>query len=356
MRDAPKSHLVTETAGPARLQGRTAVHLDGQAAERQRSVRALKTSEIRYRRLFETAPYGILVLDAETGVVTDANPFACRLLGYAQAEVLDHPLWSIAAFKNAAATKNQFRELQNEQHVRYDDLPLETKDGHIKHVALVSTLFLADGKPFVQCTLRDVTDRIKREQEQDACRQQVDLAAARSAQYSRDQATYDEVTGLVNRCYLEESLPRELHRAQRAKVPLTVTLLDLDRFQQVNDAFGRDAGDAMLREVGRVIREHLRKSDMACRYSGDEFVLVLPQSSPQATVERVEQVRAALKDLELYHGDKLLTGLTVSAGVATAGVDGNTTRELLRAAQAALAAAQQGGGDRVALHHNEENR
>ncbi|HXM37194.1 MAG TPA: sensor domain-containing diguanylate cyclase [Gemmatimonadales bacterium] len=356
MRDALKSHLVTENPGPAKLQGRTAVHLDGQAAERQRSVRALKSSEIRYRRLFETSPYGILVLDAETGVVTDANPVVCRLLGYALAEVLDHPLWSIAAFKNAAATKNQFRELQHRDRVQYDDLPLETKDGQIRHVELVSTLFLADGKPFVQCSVRDVTDRLKREEEQGARQEQADLTAARSVLYARDQATHDDVTGMVNPSYLEESLPRELHRAQRANVPLTLTRLDLDRFQGLTDAFGRDAGDAMLREVGRVIREHLRKSDMACRSGSAEFVLVLPESSSQATVDRVEQIRTALKDLELHHGDKLLNGLTVSAGIATAGVHGTTTRELLRAAQTAVTAAHEGGGDRVVLHHSEENR
>jgi diguanylate cyclase (GGDEF)-like protein/PAS domain S-box-containing protein len=355
MRDAMKSQLVTENAGPAKLQGRTAVHLDGQAAERQRRVRALKASEIRYRRVFETAPYGILVLDADTGVVIDANPFVCRLIGYAQPEVLDHPLWSIAAFKNAAATKNQFRELQT-QDTHYEDLPLETKDGQIKHVELVSTLFLADGKPFVQCGIRDVTDLIKRAQEQGARQEQADLAAASSVLHSRDQATHDDVTGLVNRCYLEESLPRELHRAQRDKVSLTVTRLDLDRFPQLRDAFGGDAGDAMLREVGRVIREHLRKSDMACRYGNESFVLVLPQSTPQATVERVEQIRAALKDLELSHGAQLLNGLTASAGIATAGADGGTTRELLRAAQTALTTAQQGGGDRVLRHQSGGDR
>jgi diguanylate cyclase (GGDEF)-like protein/PAS domain S-box-containing protein len=356
MRDAPTSHLVTENAGPARLQGRTAVHLDGPAAERQRSARALKASEIRYRRLFETAPYGILVLDAETGVVIDANARMYELLGYAQAEVLDHALWSIGAFKNAATTKNHFRDLLNEAHVRYDDLPLETKDGQIKHVELVSTVFLADNKPLVQCIVRDVTDRIKREQEQGARAEQADLAATLTTLYSSDQATHDETTGLVNRCYLEESLPRELHRAERAKVPLTVTLLDLDSFHRINDAFGRDAGDALLREVGRVMREHLRKSDMACRYRGEEFVLVLPQSSPAGTLDRVEHIRAALKGLQLYHGDQLLNGLSVSAGVAQAGVDGTTSRELLRAARSALTTAKQGGGDRVVLHHTQESQ
>src|SRR2546423_13544605 len=121
MRDAPKSHLVTEN--PDRLQGRTAVHLDAPAAERQRRERALKASEIRYRRLFETAPYGILVLDAETGVVVDVNPSLCRLLGYDPREILEQPLWSIPAFKNAATAKSHFRDVVRQPHVRYEDLP-----------------------------------------------------------------------------------------------------------------------------------------------------------------------------------------------------------------------------------------
>lgn len=346
MRDPHKSHLVTENAGPAKLQGRTAVHLDAPAAERQRSARALKASEIRYRRLFETAPYGIVVLDAETAVVVDVNPCLCKLIGYSQTEFLDHPLWSIAAFKNAATTKNQFRELLDQSHVRYRDLPLESKDGQIKRVELVSTLFLADNKRFVQCIVHDVTDRIKQEQADGDRAEQADLAATRSAQRSSDEATHDEVTGLVKRWYLEEALPRELHRTERAKAPLSVTMLALDG----------QTGDAMLREVGRVMREHLRKSDMACRYDDDEFVLVLPQSSPKATLERLEQIRAAIKNIELQHGDERLTGPAVSAGVATAGTDGATTRELVRAAHQALTAARKDGGDRVVLYQVQETQ
>src|SRR3989442_1739917 len=128
MQDSPKSLLLTENEGPAKMQGRTAVHLDDAAAERQRYARALRASEVRYRRLFETAPYGILVLDVETGIVVDANPCVCRLLGYAPADIVDRALWSIPAFKNAASTKNHFRDLLNQPHVRYDAIPLETKD------------------------------------------------------------------------------------------------------------------------------------------------------------------------------------------------------------------------------------
>lgn len=350
MRDAPKSHLVTENAGPAKLQGRAAVHLDAPAADRQRRARELKTSEVRYRRLFETAPYGILVLDAETGVVVDVNPATCRLLGYQQGEILDHPLWSVPAFKSAAAAKNQFRELLNRTHVRYADLPLEAKDGQIRRVEFICTPFGVDNKQFVQCIVHDVTERLKREQDEVSRAEQADLAATFSASVSAGQATHDETTGLVNRCYLEEILPRELHRAERASQALTVTVIGLDGLKPIVEQFGQTAADAMLKEVGRVIREHLRKSDTACRYSGDEFVLVLPQSSTKATHTRIDQIRRALRSLEVQHGHELLSGLTLSAGIATAGADGRTPQELLRAAHTALVAGRQDGGDRVVLH------
>ena len=323
MRDAPKSHLVTENAG--RLQGRTAVHLDGPAAERQRRERALKASEIRYRRLFETAPYGIVVLDAETGVVVDVNPCMSSMLGCDPRELVDQPLWSVPAFRNAAATKSHFRDLARQPHVRYEDLPLETTHGQIRHVELVSTLFLADSKQFVQCIVHDVTERVQRERA-DAERAQEERARRirRAPRRSTDQDTHDAATGLVNRWYLEQTLPRELHRAERARKPLTVSVL----------AFNGEQPAAMLREVGRVIREHLRKSDMASRFSSQEFVLVL-ESTPEATRARLEEIRAAIGRLELSHGTDRLAPPALRAGVATAGPDGTTGPELLDAASAA---------------------
>jgi PAS domain S-box-containing protein/diguanylate cyclase (GGDEF)-like protein len=328
MPDAPSSHLVTENAG--RLQGRTAVHLDAPAAERQRRDRALKASEIRYRRLFETAPYGILVLDAETGVVIDVNPCLGHMLGVKQSDIIDQPLWSVPAFKNAAVTKNHFRDLVQVSHVRYDDLPLETRDGQIRHVDLVSTRFQADSKQFVQCIIHDVTERVQRERA-DGERVQEAIASRgkRAPRRSTDQETLDAQTGLVNRRYLDETLPRELHRAARAKSPLTVTAL----------AFDTEQPPAMLREVGRVVREHLRKSDMASRISNKEFVLVL-DSSPAATEERLNEIRDAIRALELYHGKDRLEPPVIRTGVASAGRDGTTGPELLDAARAAAGQAR----------------
>ena len=109
----------------------------------------------------------------------------------------------------------------------------------------------------------------------------------------REQAIHDPLTGLYNRRYLEENLGRELHRARRGNSPLCVVMLDLDNFKPFNDTFGHDAGDSLLRELGQMLREKLRKSDISCRYGGDEFVLVLPDSSIADTRQRLEQIRLA---------------------------------------------------------------
>src|SRR4030066_1902266 len=138
-----KSHLIAENAA---LRARLADLEDklapgsppggelpkSEIIERKRIEEALKASEVRYRRLFETAKDGILILDADTGRITDANPFLQDLLGYSHAELLGKRLWEIGTFRDIAASQDAFRELQKKEYIRYDNLPLETKSQ--KHI------------------------------------------------------------------------------------------------------------------------------------------------------------------------------------------------------------------------------
>ena len=172
----------------------------------------------------------------------------------------------------------------------------------------------------------------------------------------RAEAIHDPLTGLFNRRYLEETLPRELHRARRSHSSLCVAMLDLDDFKRFNDTYGHDAGDALLRELGRLVRGKLRKSDISCRYGGEEFVLVLPDSSIVDAEQRVEQIRTQIKELQIPHGEQLLSALTVSAGVAQAGDDTADPAELLRAADMALYAAKNAGRDRVVVYRAAQDR
>ena len=120
---------------------------------------ALKISETRYRRLFEAAQDGILILDAETGQISDVNPFLVEMLGYSYEDFLGKRLWEIGAFKDIEASKAAFMELQNKGYVRYNDLPLETKDGRPMAVEFVSNVYLVNHHKVIQCNIRDITER-----------------------------------------------------------------------------------------------------------------------------------------------------------------------------------------------------
>lgn len=121
----------------------------------------LLESEVRYRRLFETAHDGILILDSETGQITDVNPFLINLLRYSKKEFLEKKLWEVGAFKNIKAARDVFRILQKDGYVRYEDLPLETKDGELISVEFVSNSYMAGGTLVIQCNIRDITERKK---------------------------------------------------------------------------------------------------------------------------------------------------------------------------------------------------
>jgi diguanylate cyclase (GGDEF)-like protein/PAS domain S-box-containing protein len=468
------------------------------------SDQSLRQSEVRYRRLFETAKDGILILDADTGKITDANPFLEVLLGYTRSELIGRALWEIGPFKDVSASRNAFRELQRNEYIRYEDLPLETKDHERRNVEFVSNLYLVDGARVIQCNVRDVTSRKRAEEialhdkeelvhrvrelrrkdsdmkvlnrmtellqmcsaedeiyrvvslmadelfpgmngflaimsgeerletvahwgaeppQQSAfaledcwamrrgqphevrdpegsllCRHfvlrsdrgylcvplmvqgetlgvlsltghssgkgespssqkalavtvgediKLSLFNLRLREKLREQATRDPLTGLYNRRYLEESLARELHRTNREGAPLCVAMLDVDYLKKFNDTFGHEAGDRVLRELGRVLSEKLRKSDISCRFGGEEFVLVLPGSSLEDAQHRVEQIRLLVKGLQVRHEDQILGRLTVSAGLAASPDHGSTPAELLSAADEALYSAKQAGRDRV---------
>jgi PAS domain S-box-containing protein len=131
--------------------------------ERKQAEQALSSSETRYRRLFEAAQDGILLLDSETGAITDANPFLLKLLGFTREEVLGCKLWDIGAFPDIVRSQEAFRSLQEAGYVRYENLPLEAKSGGRREVEFVSNVYEAGGKKVIQCNIRDITERKRAE-------------------------------------------------------------------------------------------------------------------------------------------------------------------------------------------------
>jgi PAS domain S-box-containing protein len=125
---------------------------------------ALEVSELRYRRLFETAQDGILILNADNGQIDDVNPFLTDMLGYSREQLLGNKLWEIGPFKDVEASKAEFRELQREAYVRYEDLPLETSAGKVINVEFVSNIYRVNGDRVIQCNIRDITKRRRAEE------------------------------------------------------------------------------------------------------------------------------------------------------------------------------------------------
>ena len=154
-----KAQLVTE----AEVLRQRVAELEAADAECQRTQIALQVSETRYRRLFETAQDGILILDASSGRITDVNPFLMKMLGYSHGEFLGKRLWEIGPFRDIAAAQAAFIELQSIGYIRYEDLPLEASDGRRLNVEFVSNVYWVDQQRVIQCNIRDITARKRAE-------------------------------------------------------------------------------------------------------------------------------------------------------------------------------------------------
>lgn len=165
----------------------------------------------------------------------------------------------------------------------------------------------------------------------------------------RTQSIRDPLTGLYNRRYLEESLTRELARCERVNKPLSVLMVDLDHFKRFNDTHGHDGGDALLTHAGRVLQAHCRAEDIACRYGGEEFTVILPEVDAERARQRAEEIRLAVEKLEVQHRRERLGAVTASIGVGTFPDSARAMDELVRRADAALYKAKQQGRNRVVL-------
>ena len=165
----------------------------------------------------------------------------------------------------------------------------------------------------------------------------------------RSQSIRDQLTGLFNRSFMEESLELELRRAARDQRPLSAIILELDNFQMINDDFGLDVGDSILRRTSMLIQANVRKGDIACRYSNQTFVVVLPGSSYEVSRQRAEGICDLTRTLEVKHQSAQVGHVSASVGLAVFPGHGQTAESLLRSAEAALSRAKKSGGNCVVV-------
>jgi diguanylate cyclase (GGDEF)-like protein/PAS domain S-box-containing protein len=173
------------------------------------------------------------------------------------------------------------------------------------------------------------------------------LANLKLREALQQQSTRDPLTGLFNRRYLEEFLEREIYQAQRKQYSVGVIMIDVDHFKSFNDIFGHEAGDTVLRELGDFLKQQVRKADIACRYGGEEFLMIMPETSLEICFERAEQIREGVKQLHLQYRNQTLSRISLSLGIAMFPKHGLTPATIIQAADTALYLAKQAGRDCV---------
>ncbi len=175
------------------------------------------------------------------------------------------------------------------------------------------------------------------------------LANFRLQEELRNQSIRDPLTGLYNRRYLEESLAREIARCQRRKLPLVVLMLDLDNFKAFNDHHGHPGGDTLLASFGRLLQANCRPEDIACRFGGEEFTVILPEADKDIGLQRAKIILAAAAQMVVSHQGVPLGGITTSIGMSVLPEHGTTGPALLEAADKALYQAKSDGRNRASV-------
>ena len=238
---------------------------------------ALQISETRYRRLFEAAQDGILILDADTGKIADVNPFLTDMLGYPREEFLGKRLWEIGPFVDVARSKAAFLELLTKRYIRYEDLPLQTRDGRSISVEFVSNVYRVDHKEVIQCNIRDITDRVQAEAaEKELIRMNDGFVASVSHELRTPLASIKGFLDLLRKGKVEDPIIQQEFLTRAAQdvdrlIPLVSDLLDTSQIEA-----GRLQLDLEGVEVGALISEVL---ESLASLAGEKVIAMTYDSS-----------------------------------------------------------------------------
>jgi len=331
-----------------RLLGRVVVARDVTA--RKETEIALHDSDQRMRALLDTSPDTILITDA-SGNILNVNLQTARTFGYEIEEIRGRMIEALVpGIRLEAASHSGGPATDTPLH--HQALRGHHKDGHQIPLDVAVSAFRTPLGHWAMAIMHDLTIRKQMEDDlrlaNDALRLQLEKIEALKAQLN-EQAIRDPLTGLFNRRYLSETLRRDFERSVREDKPISLVLLDIDHFKKVNDTYGHEAGDAALKGLSDMLASKIRRSDMACRYGGEEFVVILVGAQSEFAALRAESWR---RELELqpavFQGQPLR--VTISVGVASFPAHGTSPEALLRAADEAMYYSKTSGRNRVTIY------
>jgi len=298
--------------------------------------------------VLEALPIGVCLTD-EAGYYRFMNNAYCAIYEYVREEMIGQHYSVIMPPDQIALANAHYERLLKGDVGIPAERKRQRKDGSIIYIEAANALVrLTDGKKMVITTVREITERKQME---------ADLQKANEAYQAlhatlREQANRDSLTGLYNRRYFIETIERELARAKRENYPVSVMIMDIDLFKQINDSYGHAFGDEALRVLSSLINVNIRLGDIAYRYGGDEFIVVLPGVGVEIARHRAEMICQAFNIVPIHDGGKELTA-TISVGISVYPDHGDNSDEILRCADSVLYQVKKGGRNHVRVWKEE---
>ncbi len=315
------------------------------------TARKQTDEQVRFQaKLLSEVKQAIIATDLDSHFIY-WNPFAENLFGFRLADVLGKKFLNPQIDQDLETQTRSIR--QNALEHQFWKTEIETRSSRGDRLILETTtslLFDEHGHPTGYIGIMEEISERKREQAaiqkaNEELIRQLDLIEQLQVEL-REQALHDPLTGLYNRRYFADALNQEILRAERENSPLSVIISDIDHFKVVNDTYGHQAGDLVLVELANLLKNSVRGFDFICRYGGEEFLLVLPNTTNDAALKRAEEIRQKCAALSLpWQG--FLLGVTLSLGVATFPDDGRDANRITAKADQALYHSKQSGRNRV---------
>ena len=329
-------------------------------AERKRVENALRESEEKYRRDFNNVSDVIYSYDLDLKII-NISPSVEKILGYTPSEIIGKkfPELNILAPEYLDVGFSDTLKVFSGETIRsaYEFI---AKDGTRIYGEIFGSPSLSkDGQIIgVVSIARDITERKRAEEELKRAHEDLQAHVTEIEKLQaelREQALRDPLTGLYNRRYLAEMLEHELARVKREKKPMSVIVTDIDHFKNINDNYGHQIGDEFLRKIASLISSHTRKTDIACRYGGEEFLLVMPGTSVKSAARRAEGLRVECTQIKVPYESQELS-VTLSFGVASYPTHGQGAEEIVIKADKALYKSKRSGRNRVTVWNAPKRR
>ena len=331
--------------------------LEALNTELAHQVRNLTARGEKYRVLLDESSDPIFMFDPEGQYLYVNRAFADGVNRKLE-EIIHNKIWDVfpkdEADKRFAVVKWVFENRET----RIIEVRVPRTDGDRYYITTAKPVLNTEGEvASVICISKEITVRKRMEEELRNANEQLSrqLAEIESLHETlKEQAIRDPLTGLYNLRFLTESMKREIAQAIRESTSLSVVLMDIDHFKDFNDKYGHKAGDEVLMALGKMLGTQTRAGDIACRYGGEEFMVIMPSASPEEAMKRAEQWRTSFESTQIANKEMLLSA-TLSAGIATFPDHGSSDDEIWRAADNALYSAKTAGRNRVAVYQKAQS-